>query len=111
MEIRLGYLTQKLNQDVKELFEFETGIDSEAAPPLSTFEIADKQDFIRSACLLKRYGAAVIVMAFDEEGQAVTTARKVAICERAHRILTDEVGTPPGGHHFRCQCAHRRHRH
>jgi formate dehydrogenase (coenzyme F420) beta subunit len=47
MEIRLGYLTQKLSQDVKELFEFETGVDSEAPPPLSTFEIADKQDFIK----------------------------------------------------------------
>lgn len=47
MEIRLGYLTQKLTLDVKELFEFETGIDSEALPPLSTFEIADKQDFIK----------------------------------------------------------------
>jgi hypothetical protein len=47
MAIRLGYLTQKLNQDVKELFEFETGIDAEVPPPLSTFEIADKQDFIK----------------------------------------------------------------
>jgi hypothetical protein len=47
MEIRLAYLTQKLSQDVKELFEFETGVDSEAPPPLSTFEITDKQDFIK----------------------------------------------------------------
>jgi hypothetical protein len=47
MEIRLGYLTQKLSQDVKELFDFETGIDSEVPPPLSTFEIADKQEFIK----------------------------------------------------------------
>ena len=47
MEIRLGYLTQKLNLDIKDLFDFETGIDTEALPPLSTFEIADKQDFIK----------------------------------------------------------------
>jgi hypothetical protein len=47
MEIRIGYLNQKLSQDVKELFAFETGVDPEAPPPLSTFEIADKQDFIK----------------------------------------------------------------
>ena len=47
MEIRLTYLTQKLNQDVKELYDFETGIDADAPPPLSTFEIEDKQEFIK----------------------------------------------------------------
>ena len=45
------------------------------------------------ACL--RYGAAVVVMAFDEQGQADTAARKVEICTRAYRILVDEVGFPP----------------
>jgi 5-methyltetrahydrofolate--homocysteine methyltransferase len=45
------------------------------------------------ACL--RYGAAVVVMAFDEVGQADTAARKIEICTRAYRILTDEVGFPP----------------
>jgi 5-methyltetrahydrofolate--homocysteine methyltransferase len=45
------------------------------------------------ACL--RYGAAVVVMAFDEVGQADTAERKVSICERAYRILVDEVGFPP----------------
>src|SRR5471032_1506410 len=45
------------------------------------------------ACL--RYGAAVVVMAFDEQGQADTTARKVEICQRAYRILTTEMGFPP----------------
>ncbi|HEX5379248.1 MAG TPA: methionine synthase [Phenylobacterium sp.] len=45
------------------------------------------------ACL--RYGAAVVVMAFDEVGQADTAQRKVEICERAYRILVDEVGFPP----------------
>ncbi len=45
------------------------------------------------ACL--RYGAAVVVMAFDEQGQADTASRKVEICTRAYRILTEEVGFPP----------------
>ncbi len=47
MEIRLTYLTQKLNLDVKELFGFETGIDADAPPPLSTYEIEDRQEFIK----------------------------------------------------------------
>jgi len=53
-------------------------------------------EFVRQARLLKRYGAAVIVMAFDEKGQADTKERKVEICTRAYRILTEEVGFPPG---------------
>ena len=51
--------------------------------------------FKEQARLVRRYGAAVIVMAFDEAGQADTTERKVAICQRAFRILTEEVGFPP----------------
>src|ERR1035437_1803394 len=51
--------------------------------------------FIRQATLVRRYGAAVIVMAFDEQGQAGTAARKIEICERAYRILTERVGFPP----------------
>ncbi len=47
MEIRLGYLTQKLSLDVKELFGFETGIEGGALPPLSTFQVGDRQDFIK----------------------------------------------------------------
>ena len=47
MEIRLHYLTQKLNEDVKELFGFETGLDPENLPPLSMYEIEDRQDFIK----------------------------------------------------------------
>jgi hypothetical protein len=47
MEIRLTYLTQKLNQEVKERFGFEVGVDREALPPLSTFETEDKQEFIK----------------------------------------------------------------
>ena len=52
-------------------------------------------EFIRQARLVRRYGAAVIVMAFDEQGQADTVERKVSICTRAYRILVDEVGFPP----------------
>ncbi|MEN8145518.1 MAG: methionine synthase [Gemmatimonadota bacterium] len=51
--------------------------------------------FRRHAELVRRYGAAVIVMAFDEQGQADTVDRKVEICTRAYRILTEEVGFPP----------------
>jgi 5-methyltetrahydrofolate--homocysteine methyltransferase len=53
-----------------------------------------EEEFVRQARLLKRYGAAVIVMAFDEKGQADTRERKVEICKRAYRILTEEVGFP-----------------
>ncbi len=51
--------------------------------------------FLRQARLVRRYGAAVIVMAFDEKGQADNTARRVEIAERAYRILTREIGFPP----------------
>lgn len=50
--------------------------------------------FIEQARLVRRYGAAVIIMAFDEVGQADTKARKVEICRRAYRILVKEVGFP-----------------
>jgi len=51
--------------------------------------------FLEAARRVYQYGAAVIVMAFDEEGQAVDTDRKVAICSRAYRLLTEEVGFHP----------------
>ena len=51
--------------------------------------------FKRQAKLVRRYGAAAVVMAFDEKGQADTYQRKIEICERAYRILVDEVGFPP----------------
>jgi 5-methyltetrahydrofolate--homocysteine methyltransferase len=53
------------------------------------------QEFLRQARLIRRHGAAVVVMAFDEAGQAVTAARKVEILDRAYRILTGDVGFPP----------------
>jgi 5-methyltetrahydrofolate--homocysteine methyltransferase len=51
--------------------------------------------FVEQARTVLRYGAAVIVMAFDENGQADTLERRVAVCERAWRILTEDVGFPP----------------
>ena len=51
--------------------------------------------FKHQAKLLRRYGAAAVVMAFDEKGQADTYARKIEICERAYRILVDEIDFPP----------------
>ncbi len=51
--------------------------------------------FVEHARKVLRYGAAAVVMAFDEQGQADTCARKVEICTRAYRILVDEVGFPP----------------
>lgn len=52
-------------------------------------------EFKRQATLVKRYGAAAVVMAFDEKGQADTFARKTEICQRAYRILVDELDFPP----------------
>ncbi len=51
--------------------------------------------FKQRARLIKRYGAGMVVMAFDEAGQADSTARRVEICTRSYRILTDEVGVDP----------------
>jgi 5-methyltetrahydrofolate--homocysteine methyltransferase len=53
------------------------------------------EQFKHQAKLVKRYGAAAVVMAFDEKGQADTFERKIQICERAYRVLVDEVGFPP----------------
>jgi 5-methyltetrahydrofolate--homocysteine methyltransferase len=54
-----------------------------------------EQDFLYKASLVHRYGAAVVVMAFDERGQADTIARKAEICERAYRLLVDRAGFDP----------------
>jgi 5-methyltetrahydrofolate--homocysteine methyltransferase len=53
------------------------------------------ENFVEQARKLRRYGAAVVVMAFDEDGQADTYQRKIEICERSYRVLVDEVGYPP----------------
>ncbi|HXV30097.1 MAG TPA: methionine synthase, partial [Sinorhizobium sp.] len=54
-----------------------------------------EEAFLHHARLVRAYGAAVVVMAFDEKGQADSKARKVEICKRAYRLLTEEVGFPP----------------
>ncbi|WP_125781859.1 methionine synthase [Pseudoalteromonas rubra] len=54
-----------------------------------------REPFERQAKIIKRFGAAVVVMAFDETGQAETADRKFEICERSYRILVDELGFPP----------------
>ena len=51
--------------------------------------------FLEQARLIRRYGAAIVVMAFDERGQADSVARRIEICERSYRLLTDKVGVPP----------------
>ncbi len=63
---------------------------------VNSLSLKEGEDVFRAhARLVRRYGAAVIVMAFDEDGQATTAERKVAIAARAYRILTEEVGFPP----------------
>src|ERR1700693_2079473 len=52
-------------------------------------------EFVRQARIVRRHGAAVVVMAFDEQGQADTLERKTTICKRAYDILVDQVGFPP----------------
>lgn len=54
-----------------------------------------EEEFLRRAGLIRRYGAAAVVMAFDEQGQAVEIDEKVRICKRAYVLLTEEIGFPP----------------
>src|SRR6202142_4082818 len=54
-----------------------------------------EEKFLQPARACLRYGAAVVVMAFDEQGQADTAARKIAICTRAYKLLTEAIGFPP----------------
>jgi 5-methyltetrahydrofolate--homocysteine methyltransferase len=54
-----------------------------------------EEKFVEQATLIRRYGAAVVVMAFDERGQADTLERKTEVCARSYRILTEHVGFPP----------------
>ena len=63
---------------------------------VNSISLKEGEDAFRhQATLVRRYGAAAVVMAFDEKGQADTYQRKIEICERAYRILVDEVGFPP----------------
>lgn len=54
-----------------------------------------EENFLEHARLIRQYGAAVVVMAFDEKGQADTAARKIEVCERAYRLLVDKAGFDP----------------
>jgi 5-methyltetrahydrofolate--homocysteine methyltransferase len=54
-----------------------------------------EEDFLKKAAVVKRYGAGVVVMAFDEQGQADTVERKVSICQRAYQLLTERAGFDP----------------
>lgn len=63
---------------------------------VNSISLADgEEEFIRQAKLIRRYGAAVIVMAFDEEGQADTYERRIEICKRSYDILVEKVNFPP----------------
>ena len=54
-----------------------------------------EDEFLRKARIIRRFGAAIVVMAFDEHGQADTVARKVAVCQRAYRLLLERAGFEP----------------
>ncbi|MFP3436121.1 dihydropteroate synthase, partial [Paraburkholderia sp. SIMBA_061] len=54
-----------------------------------------EEQFFEQARKIRRYGAATVVMAFDEDGQADTAARKIEICERAYKLLTEKLNFPP----------------
>ena len=65
-------------------------------PVVNSISLKEGEDkFIEQARLVRRYGAAVVVMAFDEQGQADTLARKIVICQRSYQVLTEIVGFPP----------------
>jgi 5-methyltetrahydrofolate--homocysteine methyltransferase len=65
-------------------------------PIVNSISLKEGEDpFLEQARKVRRYGAAVVVMAFDEQGQADTANRKVEICTRAYRLLVDKVGFPP----------------
>src|SRR5262249_50186159 len=65
-------------------------------PIVNSISLKEGEDkFLEQATLVRRYGAAVVVMAFDEEGQAVTADRKIEICERAFHLLTEKAGFYP----------------
>ena len=80
-------------------------------PIVNSIRLKEGEEFlVEHAELCKRYGAAAVVMAFDEDGQADTHERKIAMCERAYQILVEEVGFEPGRHHLRPERVRRRDR-
>src|SRR6478672_6664168 len=75
----------------------ETGLKCiQGKPVVNSISMKEGEaEFIKHAKIVRRYGAAVVVMAFDEQGQADTLERKTAICKRAYDILVNKVGFPP----------------
>ena len=75
----------------------EAGLQSvQGKPIVNSISLKEGEEiFIEHAKLVRKYGAAVVVMAFDEVGQADTEDRKVEICTRAYNILVNQVGFPP----------------
>ena len=75
----------------------ETGLKNiQGKPIVNSISMKEGEEkFIREARLCRKYGAAVVVMAFDEDGQADNLERRKEICARAYRILTEQVGFPP----------------
>ena len=75
----------------------ETGLKCiQGKPVVNSISLKEGEaEFIKHARVVRRHGAAVVVMAFDEQGQADTIERKVAICRRAYDILVKKVGFPP----------------
>ncbi|NOY29525.1 MAG: methionine synthase, partial [Planctomycetes bacterium] len=75
----------------------EAGLQSiQGKPIVNSISLKDgEEEFLRRARLCRQYGAAAVVMAFDEEGQAAVADEKVRICQRAYKLLTEEAGFPP----------------
>ncbi len=82
--------------DSSKFAAIETGLKcTQGKPIVNSISMKEgEEEFIRQASLVKKYGAAVIVMAFDEKGQADTLDRRIEICGRAYKILTEKVGFP-----------------
>ena len=70
-----------------------------------------EEKFVREARLCRKYGAAIVVMAFDEQGQGDNLERRIQICKRAYDILTEPARVPGRGHHLRPEHLRRRHGH
>ena len=83
--------------DSSKFTAIETGLKcTQGKPIVNSISMKEgEEEFIRQASLVKKYGAAVIVMAFDEKGQADSLQRRIDICSRAYKILTETVGFPP----------------
>ena len=71
-------------------------------PDLTAVREKCEADFLAKAAIVRHFGAGVVVMAFDEQGQADTIERKVSICQRAYALLTKRAGFDPSDPRIRC---------